>query len=606
MSVLMINGKEYQDPRDSLAKVIAGAWTDLNSERQGFLQRGLEARRYLTATSTAHTEVGTLPWKNKTTIPKLTQISDNLKSFYMAALLPTDDWFIWEGCDYESQEKADKIEAYMRTKLRMGGFRKALEQLVSDWLVYGNCFAGVTWVREKTKSKKTGEEIVNYVGPKLYRISPIDCVIDPKAPSFEKSPFIKRSMVSIVDILEHNDSVSGPKYDTEGLSKISKLRQHPNDFTDIYKAIGYEIDGFNSFQSYLESQYVELLEYWGDIYDPETGTVHKNKVITIADRSFILRVAENPAWNGKKPFAHTGWRIVPDNLYGQGPLDNLVGMQYRCDHLENLKADAFDQVVHPIIKIKGDDVEDFEFGPGVKIQMGVESDVEFLRPDSSVLACDNQIATYHNYMELMAGSPREAMGFRTPGEKTAFEVQTLTAGADRMFQDKLMHFEEHVIETILNLMFELVVRNIDPVDVARVFNDNTNALELLKITKEDVVADGTLRPIGARHYIARNKRVQELQNFLMIAQNPAIAPHISGLNTAKMFEEELGFNKYNIVDDYAGIKEQLKGQATAQQFQQMLQKMGMLQPPQMTEEQMMQGGVGNEVAQQPVLPSANG
>ena len=68
-------------------------------------------------------------------------------------------------------------------------------------------------------------------------------------------------------------------------------------------------------------------------------------------------------------------------------------MQYRCDHLENLKADAFDQIVHPMIKIKGSTIEDFQFGPGVKIYIGdKEDDVEFLRPDSSVLACDNQIA----------------------------------------------------------------------------------------------------------------------------------------------------------------------------------------------------------------------
>jgi hypothetical protein len=36
-----------------------------------------------------------------------------------------------------------------------------------------------------------------------------------------------------------------------------------------------------------------------------------------------------------------------------GPLDNLVGMQYRIDHLENLKADVFDLIAFPPLKIKG-------------------------------------------------------------------------------------------------------------------------------------------------------------------------------------------------------------------------------------------------------------
>ena len=54
-----------------------------------------------------------------------------------------------------------------------------------------------------------------------------------------------------------------------------------------------------------------------------------------------------------------------------GPLDNLVGMQYRIDHLENLKADVFDQIAYPIIKIRGD-VEDFDFEPAARIYMGEE------------------------------------------------------------------------------------------------------------------------------------------------------------------------------------------------------------------------------------------
>jgi hypothetical protein len=73
---------------------------------------------------------------------------------------------------------------------------------------------------------------------------------------------------------------------------------------------------------------------------------------------------ENPSWLGKCPIFHAGWRERPDNLYAMGPLDNLVGMQYRIDHLENLKADVFDQIAYPILKIRGD-VEDFDFEPGL-------------------------------------------------------------------------------------------------------------------------------------------------------------------------------------------------------------------------------------------------
>jgi len=550
---------EVVDPREDVAVTVTDAWARLNFERTSWLDKALETRRYVTASSTSDTEVGTLAWSNKTTIPKLTQIADNLSSFYMAALMPTDDWFRWEGIDAESHQKANLIEQYMQTKIRMGNFRQELEKIVRDWVIYGNAFAGVKWVREVTKSARTGEEIVNYIGPKIFRISPLDVVIDPRAKTFNNSIFVYRKMMPLASFMS--------KY-PEATGQIQELRDPATDTIDWYKETGFNIDGFSSFGEYLNSGYIEILEYWGDIFIKETGEVLKNRKIVIADRTFIVENEENPAWSGKKPFVHNGWRKLPDNLYGQGPLDNLVGMQYRVDHLENLKADTFDQTVHPIVELRGDNVEDFEWGPGAKVFTGADGQLIIHRPDSTVLQVNNEILLYHNFMEQMAGSPKESMGFRTPGEKTAFEVNILQQGADRMFQDKLNSFEEHVIEPLLNLMFEMTIRNLDITDVARVFNDDTRALELTTITREDVVADGILRPVGAKHFAARNKRVQEIQNLLAVSDNPGIAPHISGLRTAKALEEELGFEKYNLVEQDIAIKEQFMTQLTVQQLQQ--------------------------------------
>ena len=119
-----------------------------------------------------------------------------------------------------------------------------------------------------------------------------------------------------------------------------------------------------------------------------------------------------------------------------GPLDNLVGMQYRLDHLENLKADVFDLIAHHVLKIKGH-VEDFDYGPGETIYVGDEGDVEFMRPDVTALNADMQIDRLEAKMEDMVGAPKQAMGIRTPGEKTKFEVQTLDNASSRIFQSKI-------------------------------------------------------------------------------------------------------------------------------------------------------------------------
>jgi len=115
-----------------------------------------------------------------------------------------------------------------------------------------------------------------------------------------------------------------------------------------------------------------------------------------------------------------------------GPLDNLVGMQYRIDHLENMKADIWDLTRYPIFKIKGY-VEDFDWSPGERIICGDDGDVDLVSPDVQVLNFNTEISILEAKMEEMAGAPKEAMGFRTPGEKTKYEVQRIENAASRIF-----------------------------------------------------------------------------------------------------------------------------------------------------------------------------
>ena len=81
---------------DLLATGIANRWTELAKYREKWLEEKKELRNYLFATDTSTTTNQKLPWSNSTTTPKLTQIYDNLKANYSAALFPNSnpdrDW----------------------------------------------------------------------------------------------------------------------------------------------------------------------------------------------------------------------------------------------------------------------------------------------------------------------------------------------------------------------------------------------------------------------------------------------------------------------------------------------------------------------------------
>ena len=339
------------------------------------------------------------------------------------------------------------------------------------------------------------------------------------------------------------------------------------------------IDGFGSADEYLESDMVELLEFWGDIYDPDTKTLLRNQLVTIIDRKWVLRKQPNPMWTGSKPLFHCGWRLRTDNLWAQGPLDQLVGMQYRIDHLENLKADVFDLIAYPVMVVKGNTVEEFEYEPGATVFVGDEGGLEFLRPDATALQADLQINELMNRMEELAGAPKQAMGIRTPGEKTKYEVQSLENAAGRIFQSKVSWFERNILEPLLNGMLAESVRNFEGVERIRTIDEDYGTVSFVEVTKDDLMAAGKIYPLGARHYGEQARFVQELnQTMAAVQAMPTVAAHISGKAIAKALEENLGWQNYRIVQDNAMIFEQAETQRLMNQVAEDIQTEATISP----------------------------
>ena len=553
---------------DNIATEIADRWRLWNQQRVGKLEEWKELRNYLFATDTRSTSNSTLPWKNSTTVPKLTQIRDNLHANYMAALFPQNKWMKWMADDKVSNDKIKRetIQAYMENKVRQSDFEIVMSKVVLDYIDYGNCFATVDYETNYTEMDD-GEFIPAYIGPKVVRISPYDIVFNPVAAEFKKSPKIIRSLLTLGEVKKMVDENPDKEFMSKVFDRMVGTRNAIQGYSDsdLHKNDGFVVDGFGSIREYYESDYVEILTFYGDIYDKRTNTLLKNRVIKVVDRSYILQDIPNPSWLGTSPIFHVGWRERPDNLYAMGPLDNLVGMQYRIDHLENLRADVFDQIAFPVLKIKGD-VEDFDFQPGSRIYCGDEGDVSYLVPDASALAADNQISMLENRMEQLAGAPREAMGIRTPGEKTAFEISSLQNASGRIFQSKTQHFEKVFVEPILNSMLEAARRNMDASDIIRVFDDELGITVFDTITKEDITAKGKIVPMGARHFAERAQRLQNLQQLWQIkAADPSVSAHMSGKEFARILAEELG--EKNLFSENISVYENYETQKTAQEVQ---------------------------------------
>src|SRR6266480_4216439 len=87
---------------DQLGTRITEQWIQLDLLRQVKKTAWKEIQQYVFATDTTQTTNAQLPWKNKTTVPKLCQIADTLFSNYTATLFPQRKWLIWEANEADS------------------------------------------------------------------------------------------------------------------------------------------------------------------------------------------------------------------------------------------------------------------------------------------------------------------------------------------------------------------------------------------------------------------------------------------------------------------------------------------------------------------------
>ena len=553
---------------DMPSEWVSNLWSTMNNQRAKRIVDWSELDKYLFAVDTKTTSNKSLPWTHSTTTPKLTQIRDNLHSNYISSLFPNDKWLTWQAFSRDSAKKevATTITSYMENKTREGGFRNTISKLLYDYIDRGVAFAMPTFeVRYKTTpTQKTAD----FIGPKAIRISPYDIVFNPTATDFDNTWKVIRSIMTLGELKKlsdtHTDQIFWKQAFDRRMNLYAAAKSYNSD--EWAKASQYQVDGFGSLQEYYGSDTVELLEFYGDYHNAETGEVSSNRMITIVDRSMLVRDIESPTYGGKAPIRMVGWRLRPDNLWAMGPLDNLVGMQYLIDHYMNMVSNALDLKVMPPKKIIGD-VEPFDWEPNAEIHLDENGDVQELAQQfGDVYAVLDFVRQIEERMEMYAGAPREAMGIRTPGEKTAFEVQALENAAGRIFQEKIIQFEIFM-EQLLNDMLEEAHRNFESSDVVRILDDDLGVENFKKITKEDITADGILRPVGARHYA---QKAQELQNLVGVFNSPIanfIAPHTSGIGLSEFIKDVVDLRGYQIFKPNVAIEEQQETQSIATQAQ---------------------------------------
>lgn len=537
--------------RDFDAVAIADKWQAWESSKQEWNQRYQETLQYLYATSTdeIYSQAGTREdYASNTHIPKLTQIYDLLCTYYGEALFSLSDYITWEGeaKDTLALTKRKHIKDFVKGMLNKGGFREKTLRLLQDYVAAGNPFVMPEWHQE-FKIDDRGNKTLVWEGSVARIIDPLDIVFDPTCKDFAHSPKIIRSVVSIGDLKLMSQGNEAMK---KAFDKMIKNRQKVMAAVtagDNIKGDALSIAGFGNLSAYMCSDTCELLEFYGDLYDISTDTLKSKKKIIIMDRSVVLSEEDMLPINNYNYIFKGGWRDRPNCLWSMSALENLLGMQYRIDFLENKRADCYDFISNPQIVEKGDVTSPEVVGPGARWHCDKDADVRYLSPDSTILTADTYIAMYEQKMDAFAGAPKEALGFRTPGEKTAFEVQQLMNAATRIFNRQIRKFEVEVFEPIVNSMYELFLYMKKGQKISiKTTSDEYKTPTIIEVSVDDLRGDGAIRAVGSEYYSDRAQTAQTLMQLgnSSLFMSPEVLANISPKVLGQVFLDVSGLNKY--------------------------------------------------------------
>jgi len=543
------------------ANTIITTWDKWDRSKSPAINKWREVEAYRYATDTTSLPSGNA-FTHATHMPVTGSIGQDLEAILKQVVLPHEDWFTFEPMDAQAarQEQRKTIVSYLKNRHALNGFESTIDKLKGDLVTYGNCFSQVSHV-DKSVGDREG-----YVGPQPSRISPYDICFDPTASRFEDSPKIIREIISLGELFRRGENGTLDRDQVQLLLKERQVSSSSKSGED--KNEQYTPMGFDTYQSYLTSGFVELLWFYGDIYDADKMELHESKMIVVADTSYTLKEEDIQTASGKAHIYKSGWQDLPDNLWSMGPLENIIGINYQINHRENGKSEALDRLIYPDKVYQGDVEEMYDEDTDTITYLAPEGGgVQELAINTQFFSFDLQIDRLTHSARGAARLPSDLTGFRSQGEKTLGEVAALTEGGMRGFIDKAGNLERTTLEPLLKAEVELAHQHFG--SAFSVPNKSeAGFIEMLNVSKEDLSINGVLVPRGSKRFARKNQLLASLTQLSATPLFQVAAPHLSSIGAANLMGELLEVQDEGLFEENAQVIEATEQQQMIDQAEQ--------------------------------------
>lgn len=466
----------------------------------------------------------------------------------------------------DTVQKAQNMQSFFEwqwdqvSRRKDGGMYLEMLKFVKEALVSGTAIAKVPWIRESREVKKYDEsnQVVNrlvkyFDGPDFELCDPYDIFFDPEAYDIQRASWIiHRTRKTLDEMMSINKSKGVEVYKNLHIlqnMKPADLSSTENDFKYRRKVAlggGQVLVMDNTTDKY------ELMECWGLFpkFDksgkPTDDQTLEARVITLANRSVIVRDVPYPYWHGKKPFIKFTPFPRQWEFYGIPIVKHLERIQFYMNEFVSQKFD--NQVIELNQMLVVDpqaNLDDWQlvWRPGGVIR----AHPEFIKPlpiGDVTGPIDNSLAYLSQVSQLTTGlSDYYTSGVNADQtlNKTATGANDIQEQIAARVQEAVSVLEEQVIKEIGYQWHGLDGQFVTLPQIIRVIGSDGKP-DFPLIMPEDIRYDydiipesGSTQPVNMA--LQRNQFIQALQ---LIGSNPAMAQNTDWQQVEKKLWEKFG------------------------------------------------------------------
>lgn len=474
-------------------------------------------------------------WRHHLTGAKAYEAVETIVGYLMAATFPNRDWFGVEPMAPSTDDNlqlARLIKKHITNKLDESGFKSHWAVFLRQLVVTGTSVIALPWRTETEvgysheKMELNGDEGSSYVqrehtynvydAPSVEVLDVFDCYVDPASHDPNKGAFIRKLQRSKDELLT---LAKEGTYDIEPMDIIN-YRNNNQTGIDTSSSRQNQLQTFEGMQTqaWSPTELVDLVEYWGDVYDDETGECECNMIVTLMGDK-VIGYERSPFWCGK-PFIIGTYSMTGHSPYGFGGIQPVLGLLHQLDIVTNQRLDNLELAINNMWTLKSDGVlqpDDVYTEPGRVFQVSDHGDLQPLASQSQSWAVTYQEAgLLEQTVDKSFGTGNYiSSNQQRSGERvTATEVAAVRDAGGNRLSTVHKHIEETALIPFLAKLFSMVHQfTVEPVSV-RVAGDGADEYNYWELEPTDFNMPCKLRPVGSDNVIERKAYVQARLEFV--------------------------------------------------------------------------------------------